>query len=463
MKTGFLISIVTLLVTANPCARGQSGAVDVRAFPNLQAAIDANGGRIIQLPPGDYVIDRALRITRDGTELHGPARIVQANPDESLIRIENASRIRVAGLSLTRSAGSEEAKQHGIAIRLSRDVEISGVRIAENRTNASIHAESCRDIVIRDCSIVNYKGPTIDDRTADRHLSGYAFKSVDGTGIQFRNVNGGMIRDNRIQEFRILPTKEIRDQLGLGQLTIKPAKPGRLMPQDVFDTGYTNNWHQGAGIQVSGPTVAGRIIISGNFIENAAQGLDLHADNMTVANNIISHAMIGMKAMHGAKHVLIDGNQFTHADLWGLLLMPGSLSKKAADAEAGDPAVPENVDGGTIVSNNIFSHFGHGEQLWNWEGRNSEYPERNVIAILFGQLEENPPIKNILVTGNVVYDSGQDTVLVNGRWEKVGPRYHYALYLEQKRAPAPVNVRVFGNLLDKGMKGATNFENAPAR
>jgi hypothetical protein len=453
-----LLPFVTLAAMLSGGASAQAGAVDVRSFPNVQAAIDANPGRIIQLPAGEYTIDRALRITRNGTELHGPARILQTNPEESFMLVENASAVRVTNLEFTRSEGKQQTTKPGIDIQKCRDVEIAQVRISENHTRASIHANASQDIVVRDCTILNYKGPTIDDRTrGNPSLYGFAFRSVDGTGIQFREVNGGAIRDNRIQEHRILPTREIRDRHKLGELTVKPDKPGRLMQQDIFNSGYTNNWHQGAAIQVGGPTVSGRIIISGNFIENAAQGLDLHADNVSVTNNIISHAMIGMKTMHGAKHVLIDGNQFTHCDLWGLKLMPGASSRASSDPETRRGHTAENVDGGTIVSNNIFSHFGLGEQRWNWEGRRSDYPERNPIVVLFGQLEENPSTKNILITGNLVYDSGQDSVLIDGKWTKQPPHYDYALYVEQQRAPAPINVHVHGNLLDPGRKGATNF------
>ena len=101
------------------------------------------------------------------------------------------------------------------------------------------------------------------------------------------------------------------------------------MSQEIFDTRFTNNWHQGAGIHVSGPDQTRRVIISGNYVENAPQGIDIHSDNVVVTNNIIAHAMIGMKAMHGSKNVLIDGNQFTYVDLWGIVLMTGAGSRAA--------------------------------------------------------------------------------------------------------------------------------------
>jgi hypothetical protein len=448
--------VALLLAVICPGGRAQSSPVNAAAYPSLQAAIDANPGRQIQLPVSEYVINTALKITQEGTELFGPARIVQSNPRAPMVRIEQAKAVRLVGLTFTRSPGSQDTDQNGIEILNSRDVEIAQVRVSDNHTRASIYARNSSDVTVQGCVIVNYKGITVDDRTSSPHY-GYAFKAIDGTGVQFRDVEGVVIRDNRIQEFKFLPTKAIRDKYSLGTLTVVPEVPGRLTDPDIMANKYTNNWHQGAGIQVTGPKVSKRVILSGNYIENAAQGMDVHADNVIVSGNIISRAMIGYKSMHGTKHVLLDGNQFNYIDLWGILLMPGAASHGSSNTgKDGKPEV-ENVDGGHIVSNNIFSNFGFGDQQWNWVGRKTTYPEQNVITILFGQVPENPPIRNILITGNQVYDSGRDTVLLDGKWEKAAPRYHYALYVEQVRQPAPVNVKVVGNLFDAGFEGVTNF------
>ena len=40
----------------------------------------------------------------------------------------------------------------------------------------------------------------------------------------------------------------------------------------------------------------------------------------------------------------------------------------------------------------------------------------------------------------------------------VDPRYHYALYLEEERQPAPVNIKVVGNHFEAGMDGVTNVK-----
>jgi hypothetical protein len=451
MISRFLLRLVGAL-TAAACLPMSADAAEVSADNALQALVDANAGQVIMLKGGEYRLTRALRITQDSTELVGPARIVQTDEKESIVTITGAKHVRLADLSFTRSAGHQEAEEAGIEVQNCSDLELSHVRVSDNHSHTSIRVRASRDVTVSGCTITNYKGLAIDDRTANAELYGFAFRSIDGTGIQMMEVEGVVIRDNRIQEYRFWPTKELRDQYNLGALTVIPRQRGRLMDQDIFDSHYTNNWHQGAAIQVTSPEKTRRVLITGNYIEHPAQGLDLHCDQVIVTNNLISYAMIGMKAMHGAKNVLIDGNQFTNCDLWGVLLMPGAASH--ASGVPGKPA--ENTDGGTVVSNNIFSNFGFGDQYWNWVNHHNDVPERNVIALLGGQLAENPPIRNLLITGNVVYDSGRDTVLLDGKWVPAPPRYHYALYVEQQKQPIPVNVHASGNLFDAGMDGTVN-------
>lgn len=448
----FRLPLLTAILFAMPAAIAISAqtqpVVDVRAYPNLQAAIDANGGRIIVIPPGTYEIDRALVISSDRTELHGPARIIQRNANENLLRIENASEVRVANLTFTRSPGNQETNQHGVFALRCRDVEFTGLHVSENHTHSSIVAQASRDIVVQDCTVINYKGPTIDDRTKSDRF-GYAFKSVDGTAIQMREVDGVIIRNNRISEYRLRPTREVRDQYDLGTLTVVPDKPGRNTRQEMLDARYTNNWHQGSGIHLASPDATRRALVIGNTIEHCNQGLDIHADHVIAANNMVSHALIGLKAVHGAKNILMEGNMISFVDLWGILLRPGAASRSAADTRDGSPAVTENIDGGSLIANNIISNLGFGLQAWNWPDRSGAYG----LHLGDGPLPENPPLRNLLVVGNMVHDSGQDTVFLDGEWKKVPPRYGYAAFLDTGSPTASRNVRFYGNLFDPGSKG----------
>ena len=73
------------------------------SYPSIQAALDANSGRMIYPPSGDYLITRKIVLNKDRTGRFGPGRIIQQTADEPVIEIENASSIVVRDLTLTRA------------------------------------------------------------------------------------------------------------------------------------------------------------------------------------------------------------------------------------------------------------------------------------------------------------------------------------------------------------------------
>jgi hypothetical protein len=135
---------------------------------------------------------------------------------------------------------------------------------------------------------------------------------------------------------------------------------------------------------------------------------------------------MGMKAMHGSRNVLITGNQFIKNCLWAIGLMPGA----AANAE--------NTDGGSIISNNIISDFGHGDAHWIWGD------ERSPFKFDTGQQPDDPPLTDVIVTGNVVHSIGQ-------------PRYKYAVIIAGG-PNTPRGMHFSNNLLPAGSQGVANTE-----
>src|SRR5688572_27596688 len=121
---------LTLLFCAHRTAASDGKPVDVRSYPTLQAAIDANPGRILVIPAGEYTLTTALTIRHDNTELHGPARLIQTNPKQSIVLVENVRRIRLNNLSLTRSEGQQEAEAAGIDVVQCENVELSQLRVS---------------------------------------------------------------------------------------------------------------------------------------------------------------------------------------------------------------------------------------------------------------------------------------------------------------------------------------------
>lgn len=425
-STSAILVLLATLLTGAAVADDRSSVV---SYESLQAALDANRGRLVYVPAGDYEISEKLRVRGAGSGLFGPGRIIQTQPNQPVIEIENADGAEVRDLTLTRSDGARETNSEGILAIHCRDLVIENVRVIDNRSrSAAIVLRDCDGGRISRCLIRNYMRVTVDDRTASPDW-GYAFHCTDGTGISVSGCVGTLIESNRVIEQNLVPTQEIKTLHKLGDFVKKNENKGMIANQAMWDAGYTANWQQGSGILVTSPETSDLTRIIGNHIENAAQGIDLHCDHVTVANNIVVNSFVGMKAMHGSRNVLIIGNQFTRNSLWAIGLMPGAA------------AHPTNTDGGSIIANNIISDFGHGDANWIWGN------ERSVFKFETGQQADDPPLSNVIIQGNIVDCIGP-------------PRYQYALVIEQGEN-APRGLRFFNNLFHPGTAGVANTEIAP--
>ncbi len=436
-------------------ARAQSPSV--AEYPSIQAALDANPGRPVFLPAGDHEIAKKVVIHKSGSGLHGPGRIIQTAPDQPILTVENAADVQLRDFTLTRAAGKMESRSEGLFLHRAQNPTIENIRVLDNHSPAgSIALRECTGAQLRGCRVENYMTISIDDRTASENY-GYAFRCIDGSGITVVESEGTTIQNCRVVERKLLPTPTIKEQHQLGVFTKKNPQKGALISQEVWDAGYVNNWHQGSGIIVTGPRRNWRTQLLGNQIENAAQGIDLHCDQVIVAHNIIDNAFIGMKAMHGSRNVLITGNQFIKNDLWAIGLMPGAASGPSRPAEANSPAQEPNTDGGSIVAHNIISDFGYGNAAWIW-GKSASC---NPLRFDRGQKAENPPLTDVLVQGNIVYDTGRDQPLIKGVPRREPPRYQYAIRIETGSAHSPVGLHFSGNLLAPGTAGISNVELPP--
>lgn len=401
--------------------RSQEGA----AYETIQQAINAHPGRVIFIPDGEHHISEKIRLRGPGGGLQGPGTIIQTNAQHPIIEIENASDLVIRDVQLTRPEEATTTGFEGILAINCQNLLIENVRVTNNRTqSAAIRVHRSQDCRISHCRITNYTRIGIDDRTANTQLYGYAFHCIDGTGIGVTESTGTVIECNIVQEHHLRPTKEIRDQYRLGSFSKKNSQRPPGMNQKVWDAEYVDNWHQGSAILVSTPAVTRRTQIIGNQIINAAQGIDLHCDQVIVSGNIVENSFMGMKAMHGSRNVLITGNQFIKNDLWAIGLMPGATSAEG------------NTDGGSIISNNIISQFGHGDSNWIW-GNN-----RSPLRFDRGQIESNPPLTDVLVQGNMIDVEGS-------------PRYEYSVIIEHGTT-APQGLRFIGNMLKPGTGGLCN-------
>jgi hypothetical protein len=423
----------------------------VAGYRSIQEALKANPGRKLYLPAGDYEISEKIQIHWDNSGLFGPGRVVQTNPEMPILEIERATGVEIRDLTLTRPMGNTDTKASAVLAIDCRDLVLENLRVLDNRTqSAAITLRACIGVQVCRCRILNYMRIAIDDRTPNPDL-GYAFRCIDGTGIVVKHGSRSvLIEGNRIVEEHLLPTPEVKEKYNLGRFVKKNPRRGSLIGQKAWEEEYVDNWHQGSAILITSPETTAHVQLLGNYIENAAQGIDIHADHITVANNIVHDSFMGMKAMHGSRNVLIVGNQFSKNDLWSIGLMPGTASHAAATGSAGKPAEP-NVDGGSIIANNIITDFGYGKSHWIWGGAGHDCCPFRFDT---GQKPDNPPLADVIVQGNLVYDTGRDAA------PRAVPRYKYAVYVSTKPG-GPKGLHFSGNLFHPGTAGVANVELKP--
>ncbi|QDU00433.1 hypothetical protein V6x_01060 [Gimesia chilikensis] len=419
----------------------------VSAGQSIQAALDAQPGRMLFIPAGDYEISEKLVIRSDGSGLFGPGRIIQTNPAAPFIEVEHRKGVQFRDLVLTRPEDKQTTAIEAINLRDCQDLVLDNVTVLNHRTRSGVfYLLNCRNATIRNCTIINYMRIAVDDRTASPDW-GYAFHCIDGTGIVVNASTGTLIQGNRITETELLPTPEVQQQHQLGQFVKKNETKGTLTSQETWERESVKNWHQGSAIIVTSPTASDRTQILGNTIENGAQGIDLHSDHVIVAQNIVSNCFVGMKAMHGSRNVVIIGNQFIKNDLWSIGLMPGAASHAARQESPSESARVDNGDGGSIIANNIISQFGFGNAHWIWGSQG------NPILLDEGQKPDNPPLADVIIQGNIVQNSSR----FHPDQTEQGPRYVYAIRIARKAT----GIHLSNNIFDPGREGISNVELEP--
>lgn len=428
---------------------------------SLQDEIDRNPGGTIVVPPGDNEINAPLVIRSSGTVICGAGRIIQTNSDAPIIQITKVCDVTIRDVTLARTESAAETQFQGVNVNDCDRLTLQSLKILDNRTKSSaIRLESCRNCRIQDCYILNYKRVTIEDRSKDPR-NGYAFRCIDGTGIHVTKSVGTMILNNQIIERNLLPTKETMQRYHLGELVEgeKPTKFGIFGKS--FETNHgTKTWHQGAAIAVTKADESSFTRISGNYLENAAQGIDNQADNYTCTENIVNCGMMGMKAVHGSCNGIVAGNIFSRVDNWGIMLGPGAASYAAQPAHDGQSAKAANNNGNVIVSSNIICDFGRGLEFWNWGGPVDNPASPGAFLLKEGRLPTNPALRHVLIEGNVVTNS-EDKLAENGGVQPSKPRYRQAVQMdlptrESEGRRCPEDVRIRNNILAAGRDGMSS-------
>jgi hypothetical protein len=429
---------------------------DASAYPSIQAALDANLGRMVFVPPGDYRLTNALIIRANHSGLYGFGALIQSNTHAAFIELEGATNVTLRDLRLVRPAGRQECQAYAVRADRCGDLRLEGLRILENQAGRSaIHISDSADAIIQGCEVRNYKAVAIDDRTMHTDW-GYAFRCLNGAGITVRHCQGVQILHNRILEDRLLPTRQVVQQFALGKVVARAADAQH--PDAKAET--VGGWHQGSAIEVLGPTVTRHVLVDGNFIRNAGQGIDAHADLVTISRNQIIVCHTGIKTMHGARNVLIVNNLVDRADDEGIYLGAGN-AHRAEPARDGQPARPENTNRGCLVANNIIADLGRGLKAWAlWKpGVSGNSP----VGIKIAGLSRGQVLRDdLVISGNLIYDSGPDGLIEGGALiSDRSPRFKYAAWIEPEAAAQMKYLRFSGNLFPPGELGVSNVELNP--
>jgi len=447
-----LILVAVMVQASWTLAAPPHAVLSAGDYSSIQEAVDANPGAMIQIPSGRHLVQQAIRLTKMGSGLYGHGTIVQENENHPVLLIDGADDVRIEGVTLTRPLNDKRITADGILCRNANRATLSRLQVLDNRSQAAaIRFDECEDCTIQDSIIINYKAIGIDDRTTNP-LLGYAFHCIDGSGIVVTHSRRIAILDNQIIENALLPNRKIFEKHGLGKLTngAQPTKLGDLGRRAV-DGDHVNNWHQGSAIVATSPMETSHLLIRGNRLVHAAQGVDLHCDDSIISENIIDHCMIGLKATHGSSNLILKGNLITHVDLWGIVVNPGASSSAGAPAQENEPAKEPNVDAGIIISSNIITHYGEGDEYWNWGGKHDDRGSSYAIAFMERQLPSNPLLRDILVEGNIVYDTSRDV----GGAAPGSAKYRYAVLIE-KNSSSPEGIQFWGNIFHPGKSGISN-------
>jgi len=128
------VVILTAALLLNPSAEVQPAGLSVADYATLQMAIDANPGRLLFVPAGDYEITEKIRIRGERSGLCGPGRIIQLNADQPIIEIENAIGAEIRDLTLTMPEGKMETANEAVLAIQCRDLVIDNLASSRKST-----------------------------------------------------------------------------------------------------------------------------------------------------------------------------------------------------------------------------------------------------------------------------------------------------------------------------------------
>ena len=110
-------------------------------------------------------------------------------------------------------------------------------------------------------------------------------------------------------------------------------------------------------------------------------------------------------------------------------------------------------------SNNVITDYGEGDDYWRYGGAHDDRGSSYAIAFLSAQLSTNPPLRDILIQGNIVYDTMRDEPSQLDSEAPPKPKYRYAVYVENEAGkPEPRGIQFNNNVFHPGASGVGNID-----
>ncbi len=281
MKTTLFSFLLLSVVMVNAQTALPVATVDAAKHPSLQAALDAvpEGGGLVTIPPGNYVITEPLRVKTGETRIVGggaATHIINKNENG-----EPAFILRPAKLD-------EEPK-----VRLWR-VQMADLRVSGNeKSGDGVFAEGVQEIYFEGVAIDHHGGHGIhmvncteDPRVADCILT-YNKKS----GIEIHGGHDIVVNANHFEE-----------------------NQDALRCHDAFNlcmNGNNIDDHLGNGVIIENTYGS---VLSGNMIEECngtAIILDRDCYGITLSANVIAHHLEGGIDLRDACGCTLSANTFT--------------------------------------------------------------------------------------------------------------------------------------------------------
>ena len=330
-----------LLVSSLPvvAAEADTSPEVIRAaeYENLQAALDAvpEQGGLIVLPPGQFMIDQPLVLTR------GETRIIGAGAATCLVNTneEGKPTLIVRPVDIEESPRSRIWRVQLADFRICGDPNAVNAKSTEPKSGDGVFAHGVHEIYFHGMSIDHHGGNGInmvnceeDARVSDSILTYNRKAGLAIDGGHDIVVNANHFEENQdavhcIDSFNLcMNGNNLDDHLGNGV---------------IIENTYGS-------------------VLSGNMIEEC-QGIGIILDRdcygITLSANVIAHNFSGGIDLRDAWGCAVSANTFTLDDKFGVKVGPGAgripISGNAfCDSFHGDAAkrkVKENFAGGIVL------------------------------------------------------------------------------------------------------------------